>query len=1020
LLVLWLGLTACAGQPPREPAPRSVAGAQLAVVLPQRADLVSEGGRWFWSGPGGARFEVVRARRGQWLELATPRGPLRASWELLASDSLEPLRDLPRLLARAEEAQLSLGALRLESDALAGVHLEGGSVRVLPEGVLRSEQGSALAASATLEREAARERLGRALAAVTEELEHPESELSVSARSALAAIFAQLPLRDGEASFDSVPPAFARRIVRNGWPAGLEIPAEVREELRAAVLDAELLRVDLRFSGRAGAWERARDGLGHEVWWLATPERSAYALPAARPAYFYELAPARLVVRLPAGADPRTDAERWEEAELFANDARIAHVRGGALQADPERWRRAYPLGGASADPGQLANALPPHVLVTRPNGDVLALVTAHGVLRPASSGAPALAERFYREAARVLPDAAHIDLIGQHLVVYTYDSPDPRYPDLLGTRQLAGDIHQTARQTLDTQAGGTYRGDCDDLSELYLEIARRQGRNAHMIGLPAHAALAWAERQGEGWRTYVLHTGQPRSFGAPTLRESLERAYRSFGAGEVLDFTKLEVLLRFSGENTRQSWYLSERIFADPAYSDAMIDVQRDWHLQTYQRAIEKVRRMIAAGDADPANYSELSGLYHYTGRYAEAAEALEHAIAAAESPQTRVSLMTDRMLALYRAGQLERARALAFELRERHIPALEREMRKTLVDPRLTLADALLQPHGNAELALEILAEDVAPQLDGLISEIADALTRDDGIVKLWNDGAIDPLRYQLRWYVSTAVNALYHTRAGALADHPARAVLIESARRWIDGVGFHDLDPAESALARYAIVGRFYQALGTADLDARLAAAPPPASPDVDHAQRVTGPAQLERDLPWIAASPTYWAAELAQQFAEERPRANAARVVELADRVDEARRRLRALDLDHAEFDDATRAARVLRALVARQPDALRAALRDVRSSNDRRERLELATWIAAAARSLPLDWYSRVLEIFRSELNYKPVYFWIAWNAALSGAEKQALLTARLATREFPADAGFAAEYAYMQSRFSTR
>jgi hypothetical protein len=218
----------------------------------------------------------------------------------------------------------------------------------------------------------------------------------------------------------------------------------------------------------------------------------------------------------------------------------------------------------------------------------------------------------------------------------------------------------------------------------------------------------------------------------------------------------------------------------------------------------------------------------------------------------------------------------------------------------------------------------------------------------------------------------------------------------------------------------VGRFYQALGTPDLDARLAAAPPPASPDVDHAQRVTGPAQLERDLPWIAASPTYWAAELAQEFAEERPRADAARVVELADRVDEARRRLRALDLDHAEFDDATRAARVLRALVARQPDALRAALRDARSSNDRRERLELATWIAAAARSLPLDWYSRVLEIFRSELNYKPVYFWIAWNAALSGAQKQALLTARLATREFPADAGFAAEYAYMQSRFSTR
>ena len=109
--------------------------------------------------------------------------------------------------------------------------------------------------------------------------------------------------------------------------------------------------------------------------------------------------------------------------------------------------------------------------------------------------------------------------------------------------------------------------------------------------------------------------------------------------------------------------------------------------------------------------------------------------------------------------------------------------------------------------------------------------------------------------------------------------------------------------------------------------------------------------------------------------------------------------------------------MLRALVARRPDELRALLRDVRADNDRRERLELASWIAAAARSLPLDWYERVLEMFRDELNYKPMYFWIAWNAALSGAEPQALLTAQLAAREFPDDADFAAEYAHMRRRF---
>ena len=449
-----------------------------------------------------------------------------------------------------------------------------------------------------------------------------------------------------------------RRLVRNGWPGAREIPAGVQAELRAAVLEAEALRPEQRFAGASGSWVRARDALGGEVWLLRTPERSGYARTPAAPAYFYEVYPGALVVRLPAGSDPLSDAGRWTEAELVS-PGRIARWSAARSRPMRARWRAAYPLGTVRR---RIRASSPMRCRRTsscsRPTAICWRCSPVTATLHPAASGEQGeLAERFYRDAARVLPDAAHLDLIGQHLVVYTYDSPDTRHPDLLGTRQLAGDIHQTARQTLDTQVGGRYRGDCDDLSELYLEIARRQGRNAQMIGLPAHAALAWAEPDGAGgWRTYVLHTGQPRMFAAPSLGESLEQAYRSFGASEVLDFTKLEVLLRFSGENTRQSWYLSQRIFSDPEYARAMIDVQRDWHFQTYQRAIEKMRAMIDAGDVDPANFSELSGLYHYTGRYAEAAEALERASEGAESEQTRVSLETDRMLNLFRAGRSSR----------------------------------------------------------------------------------------------------------------------------------------------------------------------------------------------------------------------------------------------------------------------------------------------------------------------------------------------------------------------------
>jgi hypothetical protein len=281
-------------------------------------------------------------------------------------------------------------------------------------------------------------------------------------------------------------------------------------------------------------------------------------------------------------------------------------------------------------------------------------------VVRPAGSGKPEDAQRFYREAAAALPNAEHLDLIGEYLLMYAYDSPDPRNPALIGTRTVSGDIHQTAAQTVATTAGGMMRGDCDDLSELDQEIAELQGRNAQMIGLPAHAALVWADpRPGGTWITYLLQTGQPLGFEAPTLPDGLELAYKSFGSGELFDRTKLEVLLRFSGENTRSSWYLSWRIFADPDYARTMIDVQRDWHFQTYQRAIVKMQELVAAGDEDPANYTELAGLYHYTGQYALGPTRWRSRSAKGEGRARRGSRAIDRVVALAGADQCDGARA-------------------------------------------------------------------------------------------------------------------------------------------------------------------------------------------------------------------------------------------------------------------------------------------------------------------------------------------------------------------------
>ena len=86
------------------------------------------------------------------------------------------------------------------------------------------------------------------------------------------------------------------------------------------------------------------------------------------------------------------------------------------------------------------------------------------------------------------------------------------------------------------------------------------------------------------------MQTGPTHEFIDEELPESLRKAYTSFDASETFDPNGLGLLLRFSGENTRSSWRLSYRIFAEKEYADAMIAVQKDWHYQTYLQGINTI----------------------------------------------------------------------------------------------------------------------------------------------------------------------------------------------------------------------------------------------------------------------------------------------------------------------------------------------------------------------------------------------------------------------------------------------
>ena len=212
---------------------------------------------------------------------------------------------------------------------------------------------------------------------------------------------------------------------------------------------------------------------------------------------------------------------------------------------------------------------------------------------------------------------------------------------------------------------------------------------------------------------------------------------------------------------------------------------------------------------------------------------------------------------------------------------------------------------------------------------------------------------------------------------------------------------------------MLARYYEArYGVASLQERVAGSPVPRSGVRAHTDRSS--ALLADDLSWASISPSYWAGAQRDLFGQDRTSIDGKRVAALAEHVVRARDEARALGLDHPSFEGRVRTTALLTAIFEGEPAPLRTLLRRVKVTNDRQQLWETASWFAAVARFLSLEQYAKVLEIWRDELNYKPMYFWIAWNAVLEGAAEHALLVAALAATEFDEDAAFVEEYEFMR------
>lgn len=968
---------------------------ELKRKLPESDALTVRAGKLWLT-----RFQVVGLTDEGDPLVGTPQWRAAVSADVLEYKKLEALGRLAALVEVARRGDVPTEGLVLHDSPLFGPHLRSDEHWVLAEGIAKRATPEDRPGNDAVE--AARS----AVAAFATALER--SEANELARKAILQVAAAACEYTAEED-DIVGPEFARRAVRNGW---LEETVGATAEVKAVVLAVEkaqhLAKVEV-YRGDGIEIAKVENAYGDEAWILTSRTRSGYLRPLPPPEYFEDAPTFQLAVGLRGGSDPLAARPEPVWAHVIHDEHRIATwSKDKGFRSDVTAWRKAIP-----EDEEFVPDCLPPHVTIMSMTGHVLRLVTAHGSLTPSSDGSERDLARFVAEAAKALPSAAYLDLIGEVLFRYVNDSPDPARPLLIGTEDASGEIHQTVSQTLSTSLGGICRGDCDDLAEVYHAILTSQGKLPHIMNLPAHNALGWVEKVADGFRTYVLQTGPPLAFTAETVQESLKEAYTSFGAGDAFDPNQCQIAVRFLGENLRSNWGLGYRIFLDADYARTMIDVQKDWHFSTFRRGVAKMEKIVQGGDNDPANIHELAGLANATGQWKLAAGYMRQILAISDDPtfQLRMGIVANHL-------ELEEddiALAAAKELITKDLPKAKPDLGEDWYPIALTAASNLLYESEERDLSVS-LALEVGRHYMTRIRQLDTFLGSPRFDRNVWEqDEEITQVRLFLQGYVST-VSGFFHEHGEEVQDNPRIAQLIVPLEIWLARIGFHDIHEPGENLARYATVGAYYRAMiGWSALRAALAECGYATEKGKDHTDRMLGLLQFKQDLPWIKSSVSFWAGAISYLFRKEAKTLDVGDMVSLARELEGAYAATSRLGLQSLVFDESRFGIQLGVALVTKDEKTVREKLRHVGQLDDAGLRGITMNWVSAIARFSDLKWYRRVMEIWKDEVDYKPDWFALAWAVKLSKAPQHALLIADMAVAAYPKDRAFAEERDFMRS-----
>ena len=250
-----------------------------------------------------------------------------------------------------------------------------------------------------------------------------DSTLSDLAQQSIVDILGRLLKKDGGRVTDEVSPGFARRLIQHGWLEQFGAHEQLKKETKAlSEAVAKAMTVEPSYTWRRGTKELnlLANAWGGVAWVLTDRTNKTVAMRPATPMYDSSMPVnkswVQVVVPKAAAVGKPNGLKDAEALAMFVDKKQVASWnKKDGFKSEGNKWRSVFKSrGGVNID-----DYFPPHIVHSDIDGTFYSIVSKNGVLDAPVSPNKSDSEKFLDNAAKVMKDGAHLDLIGQYFFKY-------------------------------------------------------------------------------------------------------------------------------------------------------------------------------------------------------------------------------------------------------------------------------------------------------------------------------------------------------------------------------------------------------------------------------------------------------------------------------------------------------------------------------------------------------------------------------------------------------------------------